>query len=311
MPHAMNWFLGILLDLLASGFAFAPAQGRWTIVEGSGGYMTASAFGEGFICLRNAGMALEILHPDGYVEELARVDEAGVEWLSEPEVQGTLAGFLLGAGGGSRLLTADTSGTVTERCREEDGTLGRPAWRPDGGLLYTMDGRVCLDGEETSLEAEAFLLTPSPSGESVAWSIGSNHLLVGCIDDGSTASFDLPATVLRPVWIDEGRLLVPVADGTIWMLDRPDATLERFGGTGEIAWNGRMALGVVVESSDDGHMITGSRCFLMTANGLRTPVGVPAGTAPVSPRSAPCGFTAVDAFTGAVMVLRVDSAVCE
>lgn len=311
MPPAMNWFLGILLDLLASGFAFTQTPGGWSIVEGTGGHMTASAFGEGFICLRHAGMALEILHPDGLVEELARVDAAGVEWLSEPEVQGVRAGFLLGAGGGSRLLVADTSGTVTERRREEEGTLGRPAWSPDGRLLYTLDGRVCLDGEETSLESEAFLLTPSPSGESVAWSDGSDQLLVGRIDDGSAASFDLPAAVLRPVWIDEGRLLVPIADGTIWMLDLHDATLGLFGGTGEIAWNGRMAVGVVIESSDDGHMTTGSRSFLVAANGLRAAVEVPAGTAPVSPRTAPWGFTAVDAFTGAVMVLRVDGAVCE
>ncbi len=307
----MNWFLEILLDILASGFAFSPAPGGWTMVEGTGGFMTASAFGEGFVCLRHAGMAVEILHPDGLVEELSRVDEAGVEWLSEPEVQGAMAGFLQGAGGGSRLLMADTAGTMTEHRRDESGTLGRPAWSPDGRLLYTLDGRVYMDGEETALECDAFLLTPSPSGESVAWSGGSNELLVGRIDDGSTASFDLPAAVLRPVWMDEGRLLVPVSDGTIWMLDRPDASLERFGGTGEIAWNGRMALGVVIESSDDGHMITGSRSFLVAANGLRAPVGVPAGTAPVSPRSAPWGFTAVDAFTGAVMVLRVDSAVCE
>ena len=79
----------------APQWAAAEAPPAWEVVEGTGGYMSACALGDGFLCLTWGGGAVWLVRPGEDASVLASTETDGVERLSEPSPGGGLAGFVI------------------------------------------------------------------------------------------------------------------------------------------------------------------------------------------------------------------------
>ena len=289
-------------SLAAPRWAAPSAPPAWEVVAGTGGYMSACALGDGFLCLTWGGAAIELVHPGEDASVIVSTGMEAVERLSEPSPGEGLAGFVISDPSGDSVCIVDSSGAVVAGW--SGGSAGRPGWTADGRVLFTLDGFLAEGGAATPVESGAFVVVPSPGGSMAAWAAGDSLVIAG-IQNGSRASFGMPAPVIDAAWPDGSSLLVILIDGTVVRLSTGDGTISRFASGDGLAWNARLGAGLVTSSRDDGHMLLGSDSYLVTRSGRMRKVAAPAGTAPLSPGPAPWGFTAVDGLTGAVMLLRL------
>lgn len=301
--NALASALAILLLPHAPKTSNGAGRPAWEIVEGTGGYMSASAVDGSFLCLAWAGQSVVLACPDGSSRLIAAVGVDGVTGFSEPCSFRSVGSFSIDSPFRDSVCTVDASGAIASGM--SGSVAGRPAWSEDGRLFCTLDGRLFVDGEPTQVETGSFLAIPSPGGTMAAWPEGEG-IVIASVRDGRQEIRSLPAAALCPVWIDGSTLLVPLVDGTIHLLRIPGSGSTPFAAGEGLAWNFGMSTGLVTVTRDDGHFLTGSRSFLADRIGRLHPVDAPEGTAPVSPMPAPWGFTAVDGMTGTVMALRLD-----
>lgn len=301
--NALAAALSILLLPHVPKTSCPAGRPAWEIVEGTGGFMSASAVDGSFLCLAWAGQSVVLAGPDGSYRLVAEIGVDGVTGFSEPCSFRSIGSFSIDGPFRDSVCTVDASGAVVSGMSGSEA--GRPSWSEGGRLFCTLDGRLLVDGEATAVETGSFLAIPSPGGTMAAWPEGEG-IVIASVRDGHQEIRSLPAAALRPVWIDGSSILVPLADGTIHLLRTSNGGSTPFAAGDGIAWNFEMSTGLVTATRDDGHFLTGSMSFLADRSGRLHPVDAPEGSAPVSPMPAPWGFTAVDGMTGAVMTLRLD-----
>lgn len=294
-----------LSSLAAPQWASADAPPAWEVVEGTGGYMSACALGDGFLCLTWGGGAIWFVVPGGDASVMASTGMDGVERLSQPSSCGALAGFVISGPRGDSVCIVDATGNVVSGW--SGGTAGRPAWTVDGRPFFTLDGFLTKGGTATAVESDAFAAVPSPGGSMAAWADGDTLVtaLVSDCSDVSVSSIALTASPVRTVWIDGSSPIVLLVDGTMRKVSLGEGTTDVFASGDGLAWNFGLEAGLVTDSRDDGHMLLGSDSYLVMRGGSIRKVASPPDTAPMSPEPAPWGFTAVDGLTGAVMLLRL------
>ncbi|MDM7993909.1 MAG: hypothetical protein QUS11_11435 [Candidatus Fermentibacter sp.] len=289
----------------APQWAAAQAPPAWEVVEGTGGYMSACALGDGFLCLTWGGGAVWLVRPGEDASVLASTETDGVERLSEPSPGGGLAGFVISDPRGDSVCIVDSTGNVVSGWA--GGSAGRPAWTADGRPFSTVDGFLAEGGSAAAVESDAYAIAPSPGGSMAAWADGDTLVtaLVSDCSDVSVSSIALTASPIRTVWIDGSSPIVLLVDGTMRRVSLEEGTTEVFASGDGLAWNFGLGAGLVTDSRDDGHMLLGSDSYLVMRGGSIRKVASPPGTAPMSPEPAPWGFTAVDGLTGAVLLLRL------
>lgn len=296
----------IALTSLAAPRWASAGPPAWETVGGTGGYMSASALGDGFLCLTWGGQAIELVSPGGDATVIVSTGMEGVERLSEPSSCGPLAGFVISGPFGDSVCIVDSSGIAVAGW--SGGTAGHPAWTADVRPFFTLDGFLTEGGTATAIQSDAYLVVPSPAGSMVAWAAGDTLVVTALVSDCSdrpVRSLVLSSSPIHAAWLDSATLLVSGVDGTISRISLRDGSSEEFATGDGLAWNHELAAGLITRSRDDGHMLLGSDSYLVMRGGTIRKVASPPGTAPMSPEPAPWGFTAVDGMTGSVLVLRL------
>jgi hypothetical protein len=289
MPH-------VLIALLALG---APAPSS---IPGTGGFMSAIPAGYGFLCMTWAGQGLVLVSADGTERVLFEIRHSGYESISEPAFS---SGRIAFAGRGpttDEVVVIDTTGARLASYGPYS-SAGRPSWDSSERLWYQADGCLMSEGGIVLEGIGDVAAVISPTGKRAAWPLESG-LVVADVSGAGADTLLLGSPVLLPVWMDGSRLLVPDLYGSIWLVQGAEASVVAEGESP--AWDPASTGLFSARTTDDGMSITSSRIVFSTLGGASADVGAPPGTMPVRPEACGMGAAAVDASSGAVLLLPFD-----
>lgn len=285
------------LAILAAG----PLQA--CLVPGTGGFMSALEMDGGFLCMTWGGMGLSLVTIDGSCTALLETSDTEFESISEPAVHGDRIAFTGRGSSGDRLVVIDSDGV---RCASFGpfAEAGNPSWDASGHLWFTADGALWMDGEKRAEATGDVPARISPSGYRAAWPLDDGGLVL--FEIGQSLADTVPAggRLLQPFWIDDDRILVPGLDGVVWLI-RGDTPLPVIAGESP-SWSSAAGGFFLADTRDNGLSMTSSEILFSTLSGSTARVRAPEGAIPVRPSASSFGAVAIDASTGALILMPFD-----
>jgi hypothetical protein len=272
-------------------------------VPGTGGFMSAMEIDGGFLCMTWGGMGLSLVEMDGSRTSLFETSDSGFESISEPAAHGGRIAFTGRGRSGDELVVIDTDG-VGCASFGPFAEAGNPSWDSSGHLWFTADGALWMDGEKRADATGDVPMRISPSGNRAAWTLDDEGLVLFDVEQSLADTVRAGGRLLQPFWIDDDRILVPGLDGMVWLI-RGDTALPLIAGESP-SWSPAAGGFFLADTRDDGLSITSSEIFFSTLSGSTARVRAPEGAIPVRPSACSFGVVAIDASTGALILMPFD-----